>query len=102
MIRGHILFCALLFLDFSDVLAVDAEIGGRAGFKTLNTDFFATVVAVTVIVRVKLADSLFNLLDKLSFSVSDSSFKREFFFLGSTVDIVREVGGFIVHVVNGV
>ena len=60
----------LLFPDFVDHLAIDAQGGGRASFKSLDADLNAAGLAETKILVIEVADGFINLLDQLAFTVT--------------------------------
>src|SRR3989344_424440 len=95
-----ILLADLLFLDLRQCLAVDAQVGGRACFKTLDADLDAAGLTPAVLFVFDQLKRLVDLLDQLALTIAGSKLESELFFLAGTVCRVREVGRFVLHVVH--
>lgn len=90
-----------VFLDFSQGLAVDTEVGGGSGFQTADTDLDTAVFAVTEVIVFEQQQGLLDLFDQLALTVAGTQFKSELFFLRGAIHGIRKVGSLILHMVNG-
>src|SRR5690606_38906279 len=91
----------LLFLDLRQLLAVDAQLGGGAGFQATNADLDAARFAEAVLVLVDHVDCFLDLLEQLALAITGAQFQCELFFLGGAVVRVRQVGGLVLQMVDG-
>src|SRR5476651_1576598 len=94
------LLADLLFLDFRQGLAVNAHVGGRAGFQSLDANFDAAGLAPAIFFVFDQLQRFVYLLDQLALTITGAQFKAELFFLAGTICRVREVGRFVFHVID--
>lgn len=84
-------FADRFFLFLGDFLAVEAQVGGRAGFQAAQADLDAARLAPAVFVGLDLVEGLVDFLDQLALAVAVAQLKGEFFFLAGTVGRVGKL-----------
>ncbi len=91
----------LTFFDFVQRLAIDTLGRGGTRFQAPQTDLDAAGVAVAIVFLVEPLDGLVDLLDQFAFPIASSEFDAELLFLRGTIGWIGEVGGLVLHVVDG-
>ena len=91
------LFGHLLFLQFVQRLAIDAQGRRRAGFQALDADLDAALVAEAVVAALDAAQSFVDLLDQLALAITIAQFDGHVGFLACPIIGVGKHRGFILH-----
>src|SRR5574343_933736 len=95
------LFGHLLFLEFVERLAVDAQRSRRAGFQALDANLDATLVAETIVPAVNAAERFVDFLDQLALAVTVAQFNCHVGFLAGPVIGVGKNRCFVLHGMDG-
>ena len=91
----------LAFRQLASLLCLKTHGCDRTSLKAFQTNLFAGLIAPAVAAFLNSSQRLINFAKQFSFTITSAQLKTKFGFLGCPIIWVREIGGLVLHVVDG-